>query len=145
MPAFYKVAIVDDHRLLREILSEVIRNFGYDVILECNHGKSFIEQINSEQLPDICLLDYSMPVMDGLATAEYIKEHFPSVKILMYSIKNDPLITRKIESIGVDAYLHKSADLSALRALMYRITSGEACNDKSKDSLCGKDCSNSFS
>jgi len=70
-----KVALVDDHILLRNGLAAVINTFGeFQVLLEADNGKQFIQLLQSHETPDIVLLDITMPEMDGFATAEWIKK-----------------------------------------------------------------------
>jgi DNA-binding NarL/FixJ family response regulator len=58
----YKVAVVDDHVLLRSTLAKVISSYeNYTVAFEASNGKEFIEKLSKQVLPDIVLLDINMP------------------------------------------------------------------------------------
>ena len=82
-----KVALVDDHELLRAGLARIIDKFdGYKVILEAGNGKEFIDSIDKNNIPDVVLLDISMPVMDGYETAAWIGKNHPDLKILVLSM-----------------------------------------------------------
>jgi YesN/AraC family two-component response regulator len=62
----HNIAVVDDHTLFRKGLISLINVFpNFDVILEASNGKDFIQRLNPEQLPEIVLMDISMPEMDG--------------------------------------------------------------------------------
>ena len=75
-----KIVLVDDHVLLRNGLSVIIGGFDdFTILFEANHGQHFIEQLDPENLPDIVLLDVTMPVMNGFETAEWIFTHHPLV------------------------------------------------------------------
>ena len=72
-----KIALVDDHVLLRKGLADLVSNQGYNVLFEGGNGKEFCEKLQKENLPDLVLLDINMPVMDGYETALWIKRNYP--------------------------------------------------------------------
>ncbi len=104
------VALVDDHILLRNSLAKIINNFeGYQVIMEADNGKDFIEQLEEKMKPDIVLLDISMPEMNGYETAAWIKTHLPETKILVLSMMdNDSSVIRMINN-GARGYILKDS------------------------------------
>ena len=56
------IALVDDHSLLRNGLAALINSFeGYTVLFEADNGKDFINQLQTQAVPDIILLDITMP------------------------------------------------------------------------------------
>jgi len=111
-----KVALVDDHKLFRKGMLELINGFsGYTVILEADNGRDFTRKLFPEKVPDIVLLDISMPVMDGYETARWLQEHHPSVKIIALSMSDDDETVLQMLKCGVDGYVLKNADPSELR------------------------------
>ena len=85
-----KIALVDDHVLLRNGLASLINSFsGYTVLFEANSGKHMIELIDANNLPDVVLLDITMPDMNGYETALWLTTHHPQVKILALTMLND--------------------------------------------------------
>lgn len=111
-----KIALVDDHKLFRKGLLELINGFsGYTVSLEAENGKDFIRKLFPEKVPDIVLLDISMPVMDGFDTAVWLQEHHPGVKILALSMSNDDETVLRMLKCGVDGYVLKNVDPAELR------------------------------
>lgn len=111
-----KIALVDDHKLFRKGLQELINGFsGYTVSLEAENGKDFIRKLFLEKVPDIVLLDISMPVMDGFETAVWMQEHHPGVKILALSMSDDDETVLRMLKCGVDGYVLKNVDPAELR------------------------------
>jgi two-component system, NarL family, invasion response regulator UvrY len=110
------LAIADDHQVVAQAFAELITKFdGYEVLYIAEHGRDLIDQLTGKPLPDILLLDLNMPVMNGFATAEYFREHFPQVKILALSMMDrDEDVARMIQ-FGVRGYLLKGCRPSELR------------------------------
>jgi two-component system invasion response regulator UvrY len=103
-----KIAIVDDHSLVRHGLSEIIKAYsGYRILLEATNGQDLIEQLLPEDLPDLILLDVSMPVMNGYETALWIRQHYPQIRILALSMLSDERSVLKMIQCGARGYILK--------------------------------------
>jgi len=114
-----KVALVDDHKLFRKGMLELINGFtGFEVVWEAENGKDFTQKISLQNLPDVVLLDISMPVMDGYETARWLEQRFPEVKILALSMHNDDETIMKMLKSGVNGYVLKNADPSELKTAL---------------------------
>ncbi len=110
------VAIVDDHTLFRKGLSSLINVFpNYKVLFDAATGKDFISQLKPQSLPDIVLMDISMPEMDGYATCEWLKNNYPEVKVLALSTMDSDTAIIKMIKCGAKGYVLKDADLSELK------------------------------
>lgn len=111
-----RIALADDHLLLRTALTTLIENFGdCAVIYQANNGQELKEQIQPDYLPDIALLDLNMPVMDGYETALFFKEKFPSVQVLMLTMYDAEATMIRLLKAGVKGFLKKDAHPSELR------------------------------
>src|SRR5689334_22457648 len=110
------IAIVDDHTMFRKGLITLINLFpGYSVLLDAANGKDFISQLNSENLPDIVLMDITMPEMDGYATTEWIRSNHPEIKVLALSTMDSETAIIKMIKSGAKGYVLKDADPSELK------------------------------
>lgn len=120
----YKVAITDDHLLIAKAISTIVEGFaGFEVLYEVENGKALQERFRSHKhTPDIVLLDISMPVMDGFATAAWLKLEHPEVLVMALSVQDDDESLVKMIKAGARGYLHKNvhpAELEkALEALV---------------------------
>lgn len=115
------VGISDDHPRILQIMKSCLDLVGYEVILEAENGKMFIEKLDGHLLPDICLLDINMPVMNGYETTSYLKRNWPSVKVLIYSINQDLPSMEKAFACGADGYLVKPSTIDEIEAAIQKI------------------------
>ena len=96
------VAIADDHMMMRAALVQLISaRTGYNVCIQAENGKELLEQIDSVGLPDIILLDISMPVMDGFQTMTLLKKKYQSPVVVALTGYNDN------SAIGWSLELHR--------------------------------------
>ena len=78
-----KVAIADDHTLLRNALARLVNSFdGYIVLMEADNGKDLRNKIMKHMVPDLVVLDVNMPEMDGFETTQWLRKNHPYIKIL---------------------------------------------------------------
>lgn len=123
----YKIAIADDHLLIAKALSGIIDDFkNFEVLYEVENGKVLIEKMMvKKNMPDVVLLDISMPVMDGFATAQWLKQHHPPILIMALSMQDDDESLIKMIKAGAKGYLHKNAHPAELeKALEALVTKG---------------------
>jgi len=110
------IVLVDDHVLLRNGLASLLKNLGHEVLFEADNGQAFIEKINSDQLPDLVLMDINMPEMDGYATTQWLKEKYPGIKVLALSMyDNEHSIIRMLKA-GAKGYILKDSEPTELKA-----------------------------
>ena len=106
----HSVVIVDDHVLIAKAITGIIDSLpGYTVLYEAENGKVLTEKFkNRKNIPDIVLLDISMPVMDGFETAKWLKQHHPDVLIMVLSMQDDDASLIKMIKAGAKGYLLKN-------------------------------------
>lgn len=115
------IAIADNHQLIRQTLIQVLTSFGYHVIIEAENGKSLIEKLEEDELPDICVIDLEMPVLDGYETTEYIKQNWPSIKVLIFSLDNNMHNQQRALDCGADAFISKLEGIELLKEELERL------------------------
>jgi two-component system, NarL family, invasion response regulator UvrY len=95
-----KVALADDHVLLRKGLAGVVDSFGdYEVVFEAD-------------------MDINMPEMDGYATAQWIKEHYPLVNVLALSMYDNEAAIIKMFKAGAKGYILKDSEPPELKTAL---------------------------
>ncbi|QEC41491.1 response regulator [Pseudobacter ginsenosidimutans] len=118
------ITIVDDHAMFRKGLAVLINMFpGYKVLFDASNGKDFIKQLKAPHLPDIVLLDISMPEMDGYATADWIRVNHPGICILALSTMDSETAIIKMVRHGAKGYILKDADPAELQLAFNEILS----------------------
>ena len=106
----HSIVIVDDHLLIAKALTGIIENFKqFNVLYECENGKLLQEKMqHKKNVPDIILLDISMPVMDGFETAIWLTEKHPEVLIIALSMQDNEQSLIKMVKAGAKGYLLKN-------------------------------------
>lgn len=106
----HSVVIVDDHILIAEAIGGIIEKFRqYTVLYEAENGKALMDRFRqSKNIPDIVLLDITMPVMDGFETAKWLTGHHPDILILALSMQDDEDTLIKMIRCGARGYLLKN-------------------------------------
>jgi DNA-binding NarL/FixJ family response regulator len=118
-----KVALVDDHALLRSGLANVINSFNdYKVVIEADNGRQFIDMLGKNNIPEIVLLDITMPEMDGFATAQWIKNNNPEIKVIVLSMMDDDNAIIKMLQSGARGYILKDSRPDVLKTALREVT-----------------------
>ena len=135
------IALVDDHVIFRKSLAMLIDMLGeFKVVSHFNNGKELVDSLNNDNLPDIVLMDITMPVMDGVETTKWLKQNNYKVKVIALSmLKNDIIIIRMLKN-GARGYLLKDCDTVELKQAINDVYCkgyyyNEFLSDKSKTNI----------
>jgi two-component system, NarL family, invasion response regulator UvrY len=117
------VSLVDDHVVLRNGLAAIVNNIeNFKVISQSNNGREFINTITKNKLlPDIVLLDVSMPQMNGFETAEWISKNLQRTKILVLSMFDDEKSIIRMIRNGAKGYILKDCEPNELETALENI------------------------
>jgi len=119
-----KILLADDHPLFIEGLSMMLsREENFELCGIANNGREVLDVL-PKILPDLILLDINMPKMNGLETIKYIKQSYPSIKIVMLSGYFDDAIIKEAKEKGANGYLLKSCQRDELVSTIKMIYSG---------------------
>lgn len=119
-----KVAIVDDHQLFAKSLEMMINSFeSCNVVMEVHSGEELQRTIAQlGVLPDVMLLDVSMPEMSGVAVAHWMNTHYPTVKLAALTINDEDNSIVAMLKAGCCSYLLKNIHPVALEKALHEIT-----------------------
>lgn len=108
-----KVMVVDDTQHVRGMLRSMLELDGFDVVAEADGGPSAIEQIDLCD-PDVVVVDYKMPELDGIETTRRIRAMRPDQVVIMYTAFLDEALEAKANDAGVAVCLGKVSGLGSL-------------------------------
>lgn len=110
-----KVVIVDDHKAMRNGLAFLLNEIGnIDVVGQASNGMEFLDLLQTV-MPDIVLMDISMPVMDGIEATRRALELYPELKILVLSMHNDEEYFQTMVELGAKGFILKESDHDVIR------------------------------
>jgi DNA-binding NarL/FixJ family response regulator len=116
-----RILIVDDHKsALREIRTLLGTNPEWEVCGEAADGKEALARAN-EMHPDVIILDFAMPVMNGLVAAQEITKVLPAVPIVLNTLYNSPQVEFEAKKHGIRKVVektHSGALVSAIQELV---------------------------
>ncbi|WP_372636460.1 response regulator [Fodinibius sp.] len=102
--------IADDHPLMREGVKKVIDNeMGVQVAGESSDGRELLSMLDDSPLPDIVILDITMPGKSGMDLIKDIKNLYPSLPILILSIHPEERFAIRALKAGAEGYICKSS------------------------------------
>jgi response regulator NasT len=118
-----KVLLVDDTDHVRNMLGEMLELDGFSVVGKAESGRQAID-LAAQADPDVVVMDYKMPEMDGLAAARTIKNERPDQAIILYTAYMDADLEAKAKQSGIALCIGK---VDGLNQLERHIT--ELCRD----------------
>ena len=122
----YKIAIVDDHTLIREAFADMFQNLDLDVLFTASNGKEMLDYLlNRVSLPDIIFMDINMPVMDGITATAIIATHYPPIKVIALSgFCNEKLVIDMLKN-GAQGFITKDAGKEEIRQAITMVMKNE--------------------
>lgn len=119
-----KIAMIDDHTLLRDALAGVINGFdNCRVILLAANGKELIEQMRDDNLPGLAILDLNMPEMDGYETAKYLRVNYPEIYVLVLTMYDSEISLLRMVQAGARGFLKKDIHPGELKLAIQSVMS----------------------
>jgi two-component system invasion response regulator UvrY len=125
------IVLVDDHVVMRNGLKEIIELMGnYKIIAQYNNGRQLADDIPFKKVPDLIIMDLTMPIMDGRQTLEWLKDNDHSYRILILTVNTPDSTIISLYKLGVRGYLEKNCSARELqRAIDNIIESGYHHNE----------------
>ena len=108
-----RVLVVDDTEHVRSMLVDMLELDGFDVVGEAASGTEAVTAATDKD-PDVIVMDYKMPGMDGLAAARAIRSTRPRQGIILYTAYLDQKLEKEAREAGVALCVGKVEGLSQL-------------------------------
>ncbi len=133
------IGVAEDQRIYRDGLIAMLNGTNNcKVTIEAESGVELLLKMKGN-VPDVVLLDYRMPEMNGIDVAKKIREKYDSIKILLLSyFDNQEFVVRAVEC-GANGYLSKDDDPEEiLQAIESAVETGYYMNDRTSKCLIGE-------
>ena len=112
--------LVDDVDHVRRMLRNMLDLDGFDVVAEAASGVDALDAIDDAD-PDVVVIDYQMPDLDGIEVARRIREQRPAQVMVMYTAFLQPDVEQKARAAGVALVLGKVEGLESLEREIQRL------------------------
>ncbi|MFM2480038.1 response regulator [Celerinatantimonas sp. YJH-8] len=114
-----RVLVVDDSITAQRHISRVLNNIGIEWIETADNGRQALDFL-AEQSVDLIVSDYNMPVMDGAALVEALRqdEQFHHIPIMMVTSEQDGAKLNGVRQSGVSALVDKPFDMAAIKQIL---------------------------
>jgi two-component system, NarL family, response regulator DesR len=113
-----KVIIADDHPLVRfAVRSSLEAEEDLEVLGEGRTGQEAVDLTRTHR-PDAVVLDYEMPVMDGMSAARIISRELPTVRILMLTAEENPVVVEEATRAGIHGLVQKTDPAESLPRIL---------------------------
>lgn len=120
-----RVLIAEDYRMFREGLKAFLSyNQNLQVVAEAGDGLETLHLVE-QHLPDLILLDLSMPRLSGIGVLRQVKARFPKIKVLALTIHESPPYVLEALEGGADGYCLKDAAREELVVAIDRVLAGK--------------------
>ena len=113
LPVPVKVLVVDDTEHVRSMLVDMLELDGFDVVGQAASGTEAVDAA-ADNDPDVIVMDYKMPGMDGLSAARAIRTTRPEQGIILYTAYLDQKLEKEARDAGVALCVGKVEGLSQL-------------------------------
>lgn len=108
------IVLADNHELVREGIASLLNMVpDFKVISQCTNGRQLIKRIKS-MYPNIAIIDMSLPELNGLDGAKYIRKINPSIRVIAISDNPDEVSMREMMNAGISGYIIKSGRVKDL-------------------------------
>lgn len=123
-PTPIRIILADDHEMVLEGFSMILEDEpDIQVIGTALDGKQLIARLET-QVPDVLVLDYQMPVMDGLGALQHVRAHHPELPVILLSSHGEGDKIKATFDAGASAYILKNKGRSELVKAIREVAAG---------------------
>jgi DNA-binding NarL/FixJ family response regulator len=119
-----RILLADDHKILRSGLRELIeKQPRFKVVAEADHGKTAVQLCN-QLMPDVVLMDISMPGLNGVEATRYIVRDCPKTKVVILSVHSARRFVSQVFKAGASGYLLKDCSFEDVVSAIMIVSAG---------------------
>ncbi len=116
-----RILLADDHKITREGLRSLLdKQPDMEVLAEAQEGRTAV-RLARELLPDVVIMDVSMPDLNGIAATRQIIDRVPKVKVIALSMHSDALFVTEMLKSGASGYLLKDCAFEELTRAIHAV------------------------
>lgn len=120
-----RLLLADDHRMLRDSLRRSLEEHGFDVVGQAADGAEAV-RLTQALVPDVVLMDVSMPVLDGVDATRQISRLTPAAQVIMLTMHADGDVLARAIQAGAVGYLVKDCSIDDVVATIRMAAGGES-------------------
>ena len=111
-----RALVIDDSRAMRRIVSSILTSVGYE-LRDAGHGREGLDVLDEGWIPDLCTVDWNMPVMDGLQFVSAVRSNpaWRSMTIMMVTSESEHTQIVRALAAGAHEYVIKPFTADAIR------------------------------
>ncbi len=121
MPA--RILVADDHAIVRQGVKLLMLREGFELVDEAGDGQEAV-RLARDHCPDVAVLDYSMPLLNGLGAAREIMQACPQTKVILLTMHADDRYVLEALRTGVKGYVVKSQSATDLILAIHEVMRG---------------------
>jgi two-component system response regulator NreC len=120
-----RILLVDDHKITRQGLRSLLeKENDMQVVAEAEEGRTAVRLVR-ELMPDLVIMDVSMPDMNGMEATRQIVAEFPAAKVIALSMHSDTLFATEMLKSGASGYLLKDCAFEELARAIRTVMDGK--------------------
>src|ERR1700704_3084576 len=121
----HRLLLVDDHKLLRQGLRRAVEEAGFDVVGEAGDGEEAL-RLAVELLPDLVLMDVTMPLLDGIEATRRLRLSVPEARVVILTMHGEEEVVDRALRAGAVAYLLKDCSTDQVAETLRSVAAGDA-------------------
>lgn len=120
-----RILLADDHAIMRDgLVSLIDAQTDLQVVAQASDGREAIAQARAT-MPDIVIIDVSMPELDGIQATRQLKNEIPTIKILALTAYDNPVYVRQLFDAGASGYILKNLAAKELIHAIHVVAEGK--------------------
>ena len=120
-----KLYLVEDHALIRGGIKSLLPSDQYEVIGEFDRPRLAFEALEEGKIPDIIVMDISLPEMNGLEASKFLKQNYPDIRIIILSMHKDEEYVMECLDQDIMGYVVKDSIGDEIRQAIDKVYAGQ--------------------